>query len=331
MMTIKQIYQLAIDLGINNDLRGQAIVKRKLNRVKKNYSELSEAKKEEFDNERLNNPFSDTRYFGNPDKKIKRVMAGIDIDVAELLVARELGDIDLIIAHHPIGPALAGLHEVMDLQVELMAKYGVPINVAESLTHIRMSEVSRGISPVNHNKVLDAARNLGMEVMCVHTPADNMVANFLDKYINQNKKNIETVGDVMKLLKKIPEYQEAIKQKAGPRLFTGKESRYAGRIALTEITGGTEGSKEIYRHIAAAGIGTIVGMHMKEDNREEAEKSHLNILIAGHMSSDSIGMNLFLDELVKRGVAVVPCSGLIRHSRVKKTAPQRKPAQKKKK
>ena len=121
----------------------------------------------------------------------------------------------------------------------------------------------------------------------------------------------------MKLLKKIPEYQEAIRQKAGPRLFCGKESRYAGRIALTEITGGTEGSKEIYQHIAQAGIGTIVGMHMKEDNREEAEKAHLNIVIAGHMSSDSIGMNLFLDELVKRGIEVVPCSGLIRHPRVK--------------
>ena len=121
-MTTKQIYQLAIDLGVKNDLRGQNIVKRKLNRVKQQYAELPQAKKEEFDQERLVNPFSDTRYFGRPDKKVNKVMAGIDIDVAELLVARELGGIDLVIAHHPVGPALAGLHEVMDLQVELMAK-----------------------------------------------------------------------------------------------------------------------------------------------------------------------------------------------------------------
>jgi len=89
---------------------------------------------------------------------------------------------------------------------------------------------------------------------------------------------------------------------------------------LTEITGGTEGSKELYQHIASAGIGTIVGMHMKEESRTLAESAHLNILIAGHMSSDSIGMNLFLDELEKRGVEVVPCSGLIRYSRVTKKA-----------
>jgi len=322
MLTIRQIYNLAIDLGVKNDLRGQAIVKRKLERVKKNYQELSDAAKEDFDTERLVNPFSDTRYFGEPNRKIKRVMSGIDIDVADLLVAKELErqgqSIDLIIAHHPIGPALAGLHEVMDLQVELMAKYGVPINIAESLMHIRMSEVARGLSPVNHNRVIDAARLLGLNLMCVHTPADNMVANFLDKEIKKEAKNIETVGDLLKLLKKIPEYKEAIKQKSGPRLFTGKESNYTGKIALTEITGGTEGSKEMYQYIAAAGIGTIVGMHMKEDSRVEAEKAHLNILIAGHMSSDSIGMNLFLDEVVKQGIEVIPCSGLIRNSRLKK-------------
>ncbi|MBU1036505.1 NGG1p interacting factor NIF3 [Patescibacteria group bacterium] len=319
-MTIKQIYDLAINLGIKSDLRGQIVVKKKLERVKKAYNELSKAKKEEFDEERLTNPFSDTRYFGDPQKKIKRILTGIDIDVAEVLLAKELSakkTIDLIISHHPLGPALAGLHEVMDLQVELLAKYGVPINIAESLTHIRMSEVARGISPVNHNRVVDTAKLLGFNLMCVHTPSDNLVANFLDKYLRKYEKEIETVEDLLRLLKKIPEYHQAIKQKAGPRLFTGKESGYTGKIAITEITGGTEGSKDLYQHIAQAGIGTIIGMHMKEENREEAEKAHLNIVIAGHMSSDSIGMNLFLDELVKRGIEIIPCSGLIRYSRVK--------------
>src|SRR3989344_6278962 len=234
MLTIKQIYNLAIELGIKNDLRGQALVRHKLVRVKKQYDDLKSAHQAEFDRERLINPFSDTRFFGNPDKKIKRILAGIDIDVSELLLAKELEKsgkpIDLVLAHHPLGPALAGLHEVMDLQVELMAFYGVPINIAESLMHIRMSEVARGLSPVNHNRVIDAARLLGLNLMCVHTPADNMVANFLDKEIKKEAKNIETVGDLLKLLKKIPEYKEAIKQKSGPRLFTGKESNYTGKI-----------------------------------------------------------------------------------------------------
>lgn len=321
MMTIKQIYDLAIDLGIKNDLRGQNIVKNKLARVNKSFQELNKEKKEEFDQERLSNPFSDTRYFGDPNKKVKRILAGIDIDTSELLLAREISKqkpIDLVLSHHPVGPALSGLHEVMELQVELLAKYGVPINIAENLTHIKMSEVSRGLAASNVNKVVDAARLLDANLMCVHTPCDNMVANFLDKYIKQHQKNIETVKELVDLLKLVPEYKMAMKQKAGPRLFVGSDNRYTGKIALTEITGGTEGSKEIYQHIAQAGIGTIVGMHMREESRLEAEKAHLNIVIAGHMSSDSIGMNLFLDELVKRGIEVINCSGLIRYSRVGK-------------
>jgi len=57
----------------------------------------------------------------------------------------------------------------------------------------------------------------------------------------------------------------------------------------------------------------VVGMHMSEKHREEAEKAHINVVIAGHISSDSIGVNLFLDLL--QGVEVVSCGGLIRVSR----------------
>jgi len=35
------------------------------------------------------------------------------------------------------------------------------------------------------------------------------------------------------------------------------------------------------------------------------------------MSSDSLGVNLFLDELEKRGIEIIPCSGFIRVSRAK--------------
>jgi putative NIF3 family GTP cyclohydrolase 1 type 2 len=54
---------------------------------------------------------------------------------------------------------------------------------------------------------------------------------------------------------------------------------------------------------------------MSEEHRKEAEKHHINVVIAGHMSSDSLGMNLFLDELEKQGIKVVPISGLIRIKR----------------
>jgi len=312
-MTIQQIYKLAIDFGIKNDLRGVTKVNKYLERIKKQYKELSEKQQAEFDVEKLTNPYSDSRVLNNTEKQVKKVLVGVDMEVGELLLADKLGDIDLVIAHHPEGAALADLHSVMDLQAEVLAQYGVPINIAESVLKPRISEVSRGVSPINHHRSVDAAKILNMGFMCLHTPCDNMGANFLFKLLN--KKNPETVGEVLDMLKEIPEFKEAVKRKSGPILFTGSPENMAGKIVVTEFTGGTSGSKEIYEKMAQAGIGTIIGMHMGEEHRKEAEKYHLNVVIAGHMASDSLGINLFLDELEKKGVKVVPTSGLIRVKR----------------
>lgn len=322
MMTIKQIYELAVKLGIENDLRGSVTVRRRLKKLNEQYQKMSVEEKKEFDKESLVNPYSDSRvYYGDSNKQVKRIIVGIDIGAGEVLLANELSKkkpIDLIISHHPIGSGLAALHEVMELQAELYAMYGVPIHIAEGLIKPRMSEVSRSVSGTNYNKSVDAAKLLGFPIMSAHTVADNLVASFLKKYIEKRRKQIETVGDLIKILKEIPEYAEAVRMKAGPVIFAGSKERKTGKIALTEITGGTSGSKDVYEKLSNAGIGTVVGMHMHEQWKKEAEKAHMNVVIAGHMSSDSLGVNLFLDELEKRGIEIIPCSGLIRVSRNKK-------------
>ena len=64
-----------------------------------------------------------------------------------------------------------------------------------------------------------------------------------------------------------------------------------------------------------AGVGTEIVMHIKPEARKEAEKNHINILVAGHIASDSLGMNLLLDRIEKRGVEIVPLGGLTRFRR----------------
>ncbi|PJA87012.1 MAG: NGG1p interacting factor NIF3, partial [Candidatus Moranbacteria bacterium CG_4_9_14_3_um_filter_42_9] len=290
---------------------------------KEKYEKLTKEQKEVFDLEKLTNPYSDTRiHFNNGIKNVKRVMVGIDIDSADLMVARYLSNhnpkdpIDLVINHHPIGKALLDLGDVMHLQADVWEQYGMPINIAESITKLRVSEVSRGVNPANSFKVIDTAKILDLSLVNVHTPADNLVAQFVRKKIEKDKP--EYVGDILKSLSEIPEYKQAAKMGFGPRLFTGTEDNRVGKIAFAEITGGTEGSPKIYEKVAAAGIGTIISMHQSEEHRKEAEKYHINVVIAGHISSDSIGMNLFLDELGKKGIKILPTSGLIRYSRNKK-------------
>lgn len=322
-MNIQQIYELAVKMGIESDLRGTKKVKQILKRTKDKHDNMSAKNKKRFDKEKLWNPYSDTRVFVDHKKDVKKVLTGIDIQPAEIMMAKDLG-CDLVIAHHPIGNALGDLGDVMNLQSDVLADYGVPINIAEHLIKERIEEVSRGVSPVNTYRSVMAAEVYNMGLMCTHTVTDNMVADFLNRYLKRQK--LEVLQDIVDALEKIPEYEIAISHKSGPRLFVGRPDSSIGKMVLTEITGGTEGAVEMYEKMSQAGIGTIVGMHMAEDRKKEAQKNHINVVIAGHMSSDSIGMNIFLDELQRRGIEIVPVSGLIRHSRIKK----RKAASKKK-
>lgn len=314
-MKIKEIYSLAIEMGIRADLRGKEKVIKLLEQRRRDYENLSQKEKEKFDLETLKNPFSDSRILHiADDKEIKRVLVGIDVEVSEILMAKELGGIDLIISHHPLGKALATLHEVMELQCDVLAQYGVPINVAEKLMKERISEVARGLNKVNHQRTVDAAKLLGFNLMCLHTVCDNLAARFLKEKIDALKP--ERLGDLMDMLEEIPEYKEAQKIGAGPKIFVGEKRNRCGKIALTEITGGTEGSPKLYEKMAQVGIGTVVGMHISEEHKKEAENALINVVIAGHISSDSLGVNLFLDELEKRGIEIIPCSGLIRIPRI---------------
>lgn len=314
-MTVQQIFDLAIQLGITADLRGKIAVQTMLKRKNEQYAKLSAEKKKEFDAEALTNPYLDSRvhFVSNAKKQIKKVLVGIDMEGDEVLLADRLGDIDLIIAHHPRGKALADLADVMHLQADVYASYGIPINVAEGMQRERIAEVARGVNPINHYRPIDITRLLKISYLNIHTPTDNLVATFLQKGLTKLKP--EYVSDILGWLKTIPEYVEAIKQGTGPRLFTGSVANRCGKVAVTEITGGAEASAKVYEHLAAAGVGTVISMHQSEEHKKEAEKAHINVVIAGHISSDSLGMNLFLDQLEKRGITTIPCSGLIRVKR----------------
>lgn len=316
-MRVKDIHNLSLQMGIAADFRNSEEMRKFLESKKKKYEKSSESERKDFDIEAIDNPYLDSRIYNvSEDKEIKKVLSGIDIDPAEILMAKQFGNIDLVIAHHPTGKGLSHLADVMDLQCDVLNYYGVPINIAEGLMKERISEVARGVNGANHNRTVDAAKLMGVNLMNVHTPADNLAAKFLKNLVEYNKP--ERISDLLEILKEVPEYREAAKIGVGPKIFVGSPENRCGKIALTEITGGTEGSPKLYEKMANAGIGTIIGMHISEEHKKEAEAAHINVVIAGHISSDSLGMNLFLDELEKQTIEIVPYSGLIRVSRVNK-------------
>jgi hypothetical protein len=314
-LNLTEFYRFVIEEGISRDPRGVERVKLEIKRKREEFEKLDEAKRREFDQETLRNPYSDTRILNDTKKEIRNILVGIDMETPELLLAdrlRSLGkEIDLALAHHPEGRAYANFYEVMGMQADILNKYGVPINIAEDLLEKRIKEVSRKVMPVNHFRAVDAAGLLDISFICVHTPADNFVTTYLQGLMDEKKP--ELVGDALGLLKEIPEYKEATTRGSGPKVIAGSEKRRSGKI-FVDMTGGTEGSEEALEKLSLSGVGTIVGMHMSEKHYENAEKFHINVVIAGHMASDTLGLNFLLDRAIEKfgPLNVISCSGFYR-------------------
>ncbi len=317
-MKLSDAYRLAIETGRKNDPRPVSEVEKVLSDAKESYDKMDEEKKQYFDQERLWNPYADSRFsFGDEDAEVSKVMWGIDIGTGEVLLADRLNEkgagIGAVVAHHPLGLARTPFPEVMWLQTDMYCSAGVPVNVAESLMGPRVEEVLRAVLPANYNQAVDAARLLNIPIMNIHSPADNCVQKFLEKEFEDDP--AYRVSDIIDHLMRIEEFQRATRFNSAPKVVVGSKSARCGKV-IFKMTGGTSGPKEIYEALAHAGVGTVVGMHFPESHIEEARKHHINMVVSGHMASDSLGVNIIADEWQKKGLEVLPCSGLIRVSRV---------------
>jgi len=295
-MTLGEFFQKAVACGLKHDLRGKGFIRKQKNK----------------------NPYSDTQIlYGDPDKEIKNIMVGIDIESAEIILAdrlRKEKGLDLIVSHHPEGKALAQLYKVMQIQKAHLEKLGINKGLANSLVEERINEVERKLSSGNHLRVVDTARILDIPFVCLHTVADNLVYDFLLKYFKEN--NPKKLSDVIDLLLEIEEYKFALRNAVGPYILLGNPKRPTGKIML-EMTGGTEGPKEIFGWLYEAGVRTIVSMHLSEEHFRKVKDKNLNVIIAGHISSDTLGLNLLLDAVDKdNSLNIFSCSGFrrIRHN-----------------
>lgn len=285
-MKLSHFYQKAIEFGKELDPRGKSKV----------------------------SSFEDTAIlFGSPDVEVKRIMVGIDIDGSELLVAdrlrREKG-LDLVISHHPQGRCWAAFYKVMRLQIKMLEAVGVSHSVAQELLEERMLEVERRVISGNHMRAVDMARLLNIPFMCIHTPADNHVSHFINKLLNSQKP--KRLKDIVEVLRQVPEYKDAAEEQVGPRIISGNPNRPAGKI-FVEMTGGTEGHREVYGKLYKLGVRTLVSMHLSEEHFKKVRDADLNVVIAGHISSDTLGLNLLLDRLENGSrMEVFDCAGFRR-------------------
>ncbi|HEX3031954.1 MAG TPA: hypothetical protein VHS59_06885 [Bacillota bacterium] len=245
-----------------------------------------------------------------PGTGLRKVAFGVDMETAELLVAREIG-VDGVISHHPVaGSPKLNLYRVMETQIQKMVEAGVPVNKAQKALKSRMEEVDRGSHVTNYDRVTSAARALNMPLLAIHSPADILAQNFIQAHLDNKLGALAEarLADVINALMELPEYQKALAQ---PTIRVGGEKDYAGRV-LVAMAGGTSGGEQVFKAYFEAGIGTLVVMHAPDNVIKAVREQNIgNIIVAGHMASDSIGINKVISVLEMRGLEVVRLSGVI--------------------
>lgn len=243
---------------------------------------------------------------------IKRILFGVDVDAAGLLLAKQL-NFDAVIAHHPPGneAQVYGMPEVMLRHIGQMKSVGISEKNAKKALEVIRGKASRYRNVINYERVTSVAKLLEIPFLNVHTPVDAITKKYFDDYIDSFL-SLNKSAKVSDLIKSLNEIDEILKGLTKPALRIGDEGSPVGKFFVA-ISAGTSGGAAIAKAYFKAGINTLLYMHLGEGDYKKLKKEKIkgNLIVTGHMPSDSIGINIYLNELEKRGIFVQRFSGVI--------------------
>ncbi len=242
---------------------------------------------------------------------VRRVLFGVDISLAEVLWAQQNG-FDAVIAHHPLGDRTrTGFGElVRSRQVEQMTAEGVARDAAERAIGARLESIARRTHMMNINAIVDSARLFGMPLCNMHLACDIITRDAIIAMLRRHQRGGATVGDCLRWFDDFSEYGRGHAQ---PQVWVGSKANKLGRWTVA-IAGGTNGGFPVFSEYFRAGVDTIFAMHIDEDDlhslRATADAGD-TLVVTGHMTSDSIGINVVIAGLEERGIEVVRTSGVV--------------------
>lgn len=234
-------------------------------------------------------------------KNIQRVLFCIDVGPAELLLAKQLG-YDAVIAHHPAGgSAILGFPKVFRRHVQQMVEAGVPLEKAEMAVSRKLEQLSVEAHTRNYAQAVDFARLLKMPFMNVHMPLDEIGRKRMVEQIKNKVRENSKVGDVVSALMELPEFKNALTK---INVCLGKNENKAGKIVVSHAAA-TNGGYEIAKTYFEHGVDTLIYIHISPIDLEKLRaESKGNLIVTGHIASDSLGINPFTRELERRGISV---------------------------
>ena len=253
---------------------------------------------------------ADSQVYVESPGSVRRILFGVDIDVADLLYARDAG-FDAVVAHHPAGEhARMDFERVVARQVEQMTAEGVPRERAEAAIARRIAPGRRSAHMSNYNRVVDTARLIGVPFCNIHLACDLVGREAIIDLLSRRDHPGATVGDAIDWLGEFAEMEEALTR---PEAWVGAPGNALGRWTVA-MAGGTNGGHPVFREYWRAGVDTIFAMHVGEGDLERLSAeaaSDDNLVVTGHMATDSIGINRVVSALEREGIEVTRTSGVI--------------------
>lgn len=243
-----------------------------------------------------------------PGENIKKVLMGVDMDTAELLLAKELG-YDCVVTHHPRNTHPEVL-DVLNDHIHKLEKLGVPKNRSQKALAKQMNTLGYHFHVSNSRRSESAAKLMNMPYVSIHTPADLIGEAIVQEFLDEKFKDKCDVklGDITEALEEIGEYKNSSRK---PVIRVGSKESYAGKIYVL-MSGLTGPGAGVLKEYFEAGVGTLIMMHIPEaDAKELQEHNKGNVIIAGHMSSDSLGMNKIAQKWREQGIEVTMMSGVV--------------------
>lgn len=242
----------------------------------------------------------DSAVYVNGDN-IRKALFCIDAGPAELLLAKQLG-FDVVIAHHPVGgTAVLNFPQVFKKHVQQMVEAGVPREAAENAVKRKLEQLELEAHTRNYQQIIDFAKLLGMPFMNIHNPLDIIGRQRMIKQLDDKLGKDSRVREVVSALMELPEFRKA---QTRIKVCLGKPENKAGKVVVSHGAG-TNGGYEIAKTYFQYGVDTVIYIHISPADLEKLKADGKgNLIVTGHIASDSLGINPFIHELERRGVSV---------------------------
>jgi putative NIF3 family GTP cyclohydrolase 1 type 2 len=245
-----------------------------------------------------------------PGEGIKRVLFGIDLKGSELKLAADLR-FDCAISHHPVGGAsILQFHRVLGRHVDQMIAAGVPADVArqtmaETIESRRVTDATS-----NYDHAPSIARLLDLPYLNIHTPLDEIGRRRMAEAAAALGPDSAAADLVERFYETFAEFRNA---ETEIEVRVGRPAARLGRVVISHGAG-TNGGYPVAKAYFSHGVDTVIYIHCRPEDaaRLRAEfGDNKTLIVTGHIASDSIGINPYVERLRQEGLDVTTFSGII--------------------